>query len=55
MNGYDITYCINEKCNKKECRRHYTKIPPNDAYTEKSKFTEKNCKYYMEGEKNEKV
>ena len=48
MNGFDLTYCTNIKCERKDCRRHYKKIP-DCGYVNMSKFKEKNCKYFVRG------
>lgn len=48
MNSYDITYCVNEKCDREDCRRHRSKLPSGfPVYT--SEFKEKNCKYFLQG------
>jgi hypothetical protein len=53
MNGFDLTYCTNEKCSRIDCRRHHTKTPTG-FFVWLSKFKEKNCKYYLRGVSDER-
>ena len=48
MNGFDLVYCTNIKCEREDCRRYYKKIPE-CGYVDTSKFNNLNCKYYVKG------
>ena len=50
--SYDITFCPNKECTKKECHRHYIhikEIPTGNLYSIFSeKPNEKDCPHYWE-------
>lgn len=52
MFANDITFCINEKCKKKDtCRRHY--IPLSDYISVSDFGGKKDCEHYIVCEKRE--
>ena len=50
MNGWELIYCLNENCPRKDCRRYYSKMPKSEIESgriETHKFKDENCKYYI--------